>query len=158
MGKRAEDAYGLFMEGYTCAQSLFAAFADIFGFDRETALKTAAGLGGGIGRMREVCGVVTSASMIIGLMYGATEGSDRQSKAYTYEKVREFADKFKAIEGTIMCRELLGLTQPENDHTPEERTPEYYAKRPCPRITREAAEILEEMIAEYNLRQDDSHR
>lgn len=149
MGNRAEKAYGYFMEGYTCAQSLFAAFADIFGFDKDTALKTAAGLGGGVGRMREVCGVVTSASMIIGLMYGATEGADKEAKAFTYEKVRQFADRFKAIEGTIMCRELLGLDKAEESHIPQERTAEYYATRPCPRITREAGIILEEMVEEY---------
>lgn len=150
MGERAEKAHGYFMEGFTCAQSLFTAFADIFGFDKETALKVSAGLGGGIGRMRETCGVVTSASMILGLMYGATEGEDSKSKAYTYEKVREFADRFKALEGTIVCRELLGLDENiKEGHIPEERTAEYYAKRPCPRITREAAEILEDMINEY---------
>ena len=149
MGERADRAYNYFMEGFTCAQSLFTAFADIFGIEKETALKLSAGLGGGVGRMREVCGVVTSASMIIGMMYGATEGSDRDSKAFTYEKVREFADSFKAIEGTIMCRELLGLDKAEESHIPQERTAEYYASRPCPRITREAGEILEKMVEEY---------
>ncbi|MGN1118405.1 MAG: C-GCAxxG-C-C family protein [Acutalibacteraceae bacterium] len=157
MGDRAERACSFFMEGYTCAQSLFTAFADIFGFDKETALKVSAGLGGGVGRMREVCGVVTSASMILGLMYGATDGADRASKAYTYEKVREFAEKFKAIEGTIICRELLGLKKAEESHIPEERTKEYYASRPCPRITREAAEILEKMIEEYFASQDENN-
>lgn len=149
MSERADRAYNYFMEGFTCAQSLFASFADIFGFDEETALRLSAGLGGGVGRMREVCGVVTSASLILGMMYGATEGSDKESKAFTYEKVREFADKFKAIEGTILCRELLGLEKAEESHIPQERTPQYYASRPCPRITREAAEILEEMVEEY---------
>ncbi len=149
MGKRADEAYGLFMQGYTCSQSLFAAFADIFGFDRETALRTAAGLGGGIGRMREVCGVVTAASLVIGLMYGATDGSDKNSKAFTYEKVREFAERFRKEKGTISCRELLGLDKAEESHIPEERTAEYYAVRPCPEITRTAALILEDMVAEY---------
>lgn len=146
MGKRADNAYELFMEGYTCSQSLFASFADIFGFDRDTALRTAAGLGGGVGRMREVCGVITSASLILGLKYGATDGCDKESKALTYEKVREFSEKFKEKEGTIICRELLGLDKPEESHIPEERTAEYYENRPCPRLTREAAEILEEML------------
>lgn len=150
MGKRADNAYNLFMEGYTCSQSLFASFADIFGIEKETALKTAAGLGGGVGRMREVCGVVTSASLIIGLMYGATEGSDKESKALTYEKVREFADKFKEKENTIICRELLGLDKAEESYIPEERTKEYYDNRPCPRLTKEAALILEEMIENRN--------
>lgn len=149
MSERADRAYNYFMEGFTCAQSLFVSFADIFSFDEETALKLSAGLGGGVGRMREVCGVVTSASLILGMMYGATKGDDKESKAYTYEKVREFSDKFKAIEGTILCRELLGLDEAEESHIPQERTPEYYASRPCPRITREAAEILEEMVNEY---------
>ena len=95
MGKRADKAYKLFMEGFTCSQSVFAAFSDLFGIDEKTALRASAGLGGGVGRMREICGVVTSASLVLGLMYGATEGEDSQSKAYTYEKVREFSARMK---------------------------------------------------------------
>lgn len=149
MGKRADRAYSLFMEGFTCSQAVFASFSDIFGIDEKTALRTAAGLGGGVGRMREVCGVVTSASLIIGLMYGATDGEDSASKAHTYEKVRGFAEKMREKEGTVICRELLGLEKAEDSFVPGERTKEYYESRPCPRLTREAAEILEEMIEEW---------
>lgn len=144
--ERIRTAAELFSQGFACSQSVFAAFSDIFGIDRETALKISAGLGGGVGRMREVCGVVTSASMVLGLAYGATDGSDKKSKAETYLKVRQFADRLKEKEGTIICRELLGLGKAEKSHVPQERTPKYYSERPCKRLTEEAAEILCDML------------
>ena len=147
---KGETAKNLFEEGYNCSQAVVGAFCDELNIDRDTAYKLASSFGGGMGRMREVCGVVTSASLIIGLMYGATEGSDKESKALTYEKVREFADKFKEKENTIICRELLGIDKAEESHIPEERTKEYYDSRPCPRLTKEAALILEEMIENRN--------
>lgn len=144
--ERISLAEDLFSQGFACSQSVFAAFSDMFGIDRDTALKISAGLGGGVGRMREVCGVVTSASMVLGLTYGATDGTDRESKANTYAKVREFADKLREKEGTIICRELLGLDKAEESHIPRERTKQYYAERPCKRLTAEAAEILCDML------------
>lgn len=141
-------AQEFFSQGFACSQSVFAAFADMFGIDRDTALRISAGLGGGVGRMREVCGVVTAASMVLGLKYGTSDGSDKNAKAETYAKVREFADKFKEKEDTVVCRELLGLVKAENSHVPQERTKEYYAERPCMRLVKEGTEILCDMLAQ----------
>lgn len=136
----------LFSQGFACSQSVFAAFSDMFGIDRETALKISSGLGGGVGRMREVCGVVTAASMVLGMKYGTADGANKEAKAETYAKVREFADKFREKEDTIICRELLGLLKEEKSHIPQERTKAYYSQRPCLRLVKEATEILCEML------------
>lgn len=144
--ERIDAAQELFSQGFACSQSVFAAFSDIYGMDKDIALKLSAGLGGGVGRMREVCGVVTGAALVLGLEYGTSDGQDSKAKAETYAKVREFADKFKLKEDTVICRELLGLLEAEKSHVPQERTKEYYADRPCMRLVKEGAEILCDML------------
>lgn len=139
----AED---LFTQGFACSQAVFAAFSDMFGIDMDTALKISSGLGGGVGRMREVCGVVTAASMVLGMKYGTSDSADKKAKAETYSKVREFADKFKEKEDTVICRELLGLLKAEKSYVPAERTKEYYAERPCLRLVKVGVEILCDML------------
>lgn len=142
-------AVELFKEGYNCSQSVFTAFAHRFGIDEETALRISAGLGGGIGRMREVCGAVSGAAMVIGSIASATEGKDDENKQKNYELVREFAERFKDENGSIICRELLGLdVKMEESTKPESRTAEYYKKRPCVELVECAAVILEELIKE----------
>jgi C_GCAxxG_C_C family probable redox protein len=144
-----DTAVELFKDGYNCSQSVFTAFAYRFGIDEETALKISAGLGGGIGRMREVCGAVSGAAMVIGSICAATEGKDSETKQKNYELVREFAERFAKINGSVICRELLGLdVKMESSAQPESRTAEYYKKRPCVELVECAAEILEELIAE----------
>ncbi len=144
-----EKAGELFLKGYNCSQSVFTAFAYRFGIDEETALKLTAGLGGGVGRLREVCGAVSGAAMVIGSICSATEGDDEKSKKRNYELVREFADRFTAIHGSVVCRELLKLgVKAEASATPEGRTAEYYKKRPCLKIVEDAAEILMQIIEE----------
>ena len=144
-----ERAVELFHEGYNCAQSVFTAFSYRFGIDEETAKKISAGLGGGVGRMREVCGAVSGAAMVIGSVCSATEGKDSDSKQKNYELVREFADRFIKRNGSIVCRELLGLdVKMENTAKPDSRTAEYYKKRPCVELVGDAAEILAEIINE----------
>lgn len=144
-----ERAVELFHEGYNCAQSVFTAFSYRFGIDEETAKKISAGLGGGVGRMREVCGAVSGAAMVIGSVCSATEGKDSDSKQKNYELVREFADRFIKRNGSIVCRELLGLdVKMENTAKPDSRTAEYYKKRPCDELVGDAAEILAEIIKE----------
>lgn len=144
-----ERAVELFHEGYNCAQSVFTAFSYRFGIDEETAKKISAGLGGGVGRMREVCGAVSGAAMVIGSVCSATEGKDSDSKQKNYELVREFADRFIKRNGSIVCRELLGLdVKMENTAKPDSRTAEYYKKRPCVELVGDAAEILAEIIKE----------
>ena len=132
------------MSGYNCSQSVFAAFCDVIGLDEQTALKVSLGLGGGIGRMREVCGTISAGSMILGAVYGGEKSLDKKT---AYEKTREFAEKFKEIHSSVICRELLALTvKMEPSAKPDERNAEYYAKRPCARLVVDACEILEAML------------
>lgn len=148
---RVDKAAELFLEGFNCSQSVFAAFCDRFGMDEETAKRVSAGLGGGVGRMREVCGAVSGAAMVLGSIASATEGDDKESKAKNYELVREFAERFKQRHGgTVICREMLKLNVPmENSVMPESRTAEYYKNRPCLKAVEDAADILTQMIKEY---------
>ena len=144
-----ERAVELFKEGFNCSQSVFTAFAYRFGIDEDTAKKISAGLGGGLGRMREVCGAVSGAAMVIGSICSAVDGKDSDSKQKNYELVREFADRFTKKNGSIICRELLGLdVKMENTAAPDKRTAEYYKKRPCVELVADAAEILSELIKE----------
>ena len=144
-----ERAIELFEEGFNCSQSVFMAYAHRFDIDEDTAKKISAGLGGGIGRMREVCGAVSGAAMVIGSICSATDGKDNENKQKNYELVREFADRFTKRNGSIICRELLGLdVKMEKSAKPENRTAEYYKKRPCVELVGDAVEILAELIEE----------
>ena len=158
METRVEKAQRLFKEGYNCAQAVFAAYSDIYGVDTQTALRIAASFGGGMGRMREVCGALSGAFMNAGLENGAVEGSDDQGKKANYDLVNVIANEFKKVNGTIICRELLGLDNKEKsnctgksvekkiDTTPEPRTEEYYKKRPCEEMVSLCANIIEDVI------------
>lgn len=144
-----ERAAELFLQGYNCSQSVFTAFCHRFGMDEKTALKVSAGLGGGVGRMREICGAVSGAAMVIGSICAATDGNDSESKKRNYELVREFADRFTAIHGSVVCRDLLNLgVKTESTAQPEDRTADYYKKRPCLKFVEDAAEILMQLIEE----------
>lgn len=151
MTDRVEKARELFLSGFSCAQSMFIAFSDIFSMTDDNARRLAAGLGGGIGRMRETCGVITSGSLILSLVYGPTQGEDRDSKAKTYEKVRELMERMKELEGTVCCRELLGLDEAEESCVPQERTQQYYEDRPCERLVVECATVLCQMLREEGI-------
>ena len=142
MESRVERAQELFRSGYNCAQSVFAAYADLFGMDRETALKISCPMGAGIGRMREVCGTVCAMSMLSGFVYGNTDPEDEEAKKRAYEIVRRMAQEFQEENGTLLCRELLGISGMEESAAPSVRTPEYYATRPCLKIIGCAAPIL----------------
>jgi C_GCAxxG_C_C family probable redox protein len=100
-------AFSRFADGFNCSQAVFSAFADDFGLDEDTALKVASGFGGGMGRMAETCGAITGAMMVLGLKFGSAS-PDWKTKELVYEKVREFADCFKARNGSLLCRDLLG--------------------------------------------------
>lgn len=142
-----DRALELFMEGFNCSQSVFTAFAHRFGIDEDTAKRISAGLGGGVGRQREVCGAVSGAAMVIGSLKAAVTGDDSENKTKNYELVREFCDSFRERHGdTIICREMLEIAEKNESATPDERTQAYYANRPCARAVYDAAEILEEMI------------
>lgn len=126
------------MEGCNCAQAVFAAFADELGLDAEKAKLIACGLGGGVGRMREVCGAVSAAALVLGMRLGP-------DKLKAYPAIQEFCAKFKAEAGSIVCRELLAETGATQGGTPEARTGAYYAKRPCAELVALAARLLERM-------------
>ena len=147
MSSRVEKAVELFKSGFNCSQAVFAAFAGEFGMDEETALRVSAGLGGGVGRSREVCGAVCGASMLVGFRHGATQGSDAESKMKCYEVVQEFIAEFKKEYPSIVCRELLSLGEGNfTDPTPEARTTQYYKKRPCVQIVEDAARAVEKVL------------
>lgn len=149
--KNKDKAAELFLQGYNCSQSVFVAFSHRFGIDEKTAKKISAGLGGGVGRQREVCGAVSAAAMVIGSICCGTDGNDSDGKEKNYELVREFSDRFKEKHsGTIICRELLELAADKKESAkPDSRTAEYYKNRPCLKIVEDAAEILSEMIEKY---------
>ncbi|MBR5541749.1 MAG: C_GCAxxG_C_C family protein [Bacteroides sp.] len=140
--ERIEKAVALFKEGFNCSQAVVAAFADQYGFTTEQALRMSASFGGGIGRMRETCGAACGLFMLAGLETGATEGSNQAGKAANYALVQELAEIFKQRNGALKCADLLGLSKKEPVvSTPEARTNQYYAKRPCVKMVEEAARI-----------------
>lgn len=146
MVSRVERAVATFEAGYTCAQSVFVTYADLFGMDRETALKLSSPMGGGIGRMREVCGAVSAMALLAGLKEGNTDPSNEKGKENIYLLTRKMAEKFKERHETIICRELLGIEGMEESAKPSERTPQYYEERPCLKVIATAARIVEEML------------
>jgi len=142
----AQKAMALFKEGYNCSQSVVLAFEDVHHMDRETAAKLASSFGGGLGRMREVCGAVSGMAMVAGLLWGYDSPTDYEGKTEHYAKIQELATKFTEVNGSIVCKELLGLEQKEGSHVPEKRTEEYYKKRPCGELVGIAAALLEEYL------------
>ena len=145
---RIEKAYALFMKGYNCAQSVTAAFADLYGLTEEQALLASASFGGGMGRMRLTCGTVTGMFLLAGLESGTTNPDDRELKERNYAMVRELAERFKAENGSIVCSELLQMGNKTESAMPSERTAAYYKKRPCPELVRCAARIYAQMLEE----------
>lgn len=147
MKSRVEIAEKLFMEGYNCSQSVFAAFSDLYEMDQDTALKLSTSFGGGLGRMREVCGAVSGMGMIAGLETGTSKKMDDEGKKYNYEVVQKLANEFKEISGSIICRELLGLEKEDaKDATPQQRNQSYYNTRPCVQLVKDAADIVEQAL------------
>ena len=151
--ERGERARAFFQEGYNCCQAVLLAFADILesnGLAGEELLKTVgAGFGGGFGRMREVCGAFSGCTVMAGFIRPATTPGMEERKA-NYALVQELAEGFRERNGgSIICGELLGLREhrPEGP-APSERTPEYYKKRPCPEIVRNAATLVAEKMKE----------
>ena len=145
----AQKAMNLFKEGYNCSQSVFLAFKDLYGIDRHTALKLSSSFGGGMGRLREVCGSVSGMFLTAGILYGYDSPKDRSSKTDHYKRIQELARSFEELNGSIVCRELLGLDQKKESYVPEERTKDYYRKRPCEQIVGCAAYIMEEYIRNH---------
>lgn len=140
---RAQRATDLFKQGYNCSQAVFAACADIYGVtDESLALRLSASFGGGMGRMRMVCGAASGMFMLAGLQNGSSTPHDNQGKMANYAFVQQLAGEFKARYGSLICAELLGLAPKPQDPKPEERTPQYYEKRPCSEMVAEAVRVF----------------
>ena len=148
MTDHAALARQLFLEGYNCAQSVACAFCDVTGLEMDAAARMASSFGGGLGRLREVCGTVSGAALVLGMVKGYADPRDYEAKKAHYVLVQEFARRFKEQSGSIICRELLRGVETSPGGVPEERTAEYYRKRPCPELAYRAAGILEEMLSE----------
>ena len=145
LDERVERAVENFMAGYGCCQSVVAAFADLYGLDDTLAKKIAAGFGGGVGRMRMMCGAVSGIVMLVGLDCGQTEGSDREGKSACYKVVQDLLAKSKEENGSIICAEILGLKGHEkaaSSYVASARTAEYYKTRPCAAKVESAARIF----------------
>lgn len=145
---RIQRAVELFKSGYNCSQSVVAAFADLYGFTEEQALKMSASFGGGIGRMRQTCGAACGMFLLAGLDTGAVDAEDRAGKSHNYEVVQQLAEKFKAENGSLICAELLGLSTntAHRDTQAEPRTDLYYKKRPCVEMVETAARIFADYL------------
>ena len=147
--ERVQRAVDNFMAGYGCCQSVVAAFADLYGLDDSLAKKVAAGFGGGVGRLRMMCGAVSGIVMLVGLDCGQTEGSDREGKSACYKVVQELLEKSKADNGSLICAEILGLEgyeKAQNSYVASARTTEYYKTRPCAAKVESAARIFAEYL------------
>lgn len=139
---RTEQAVANFKAGYNCAQSVVMAYADLYKVDAETLLKVSAPLGGGMGRLREVCGAVSGMFLILGLEHPATNPNDKTTKTTCYEAVQRTGIAFKEKMGSYICADLLKIGRAPQNPTPDDRNAAYYAKRPCAYCVAQAATIL----------------
>lgn len=146
MGIYSKKACQNFKDGYNCAQSLLLAFSDITGFDKNTSLKLSSSFGGGMGRLREMCGAVSSMLMIAGILEGYTTPNNDDIKEKHYTLVQELANEFKSQAGSYICRDILNLPPGPDSPSPSKRTEEYYQERPCENCIKIAAEIIEHKL------------
>lgn len=147
--EKQEQAAQYFLDGYNCTQSVLLAYQEELDFDADTLLKMGASFGGGMGRLRQVCGTVSGIFMVLGFLYGYTDPKDMEGKTKQYERVQALAERFEQRNGSIVCREILGLRQKKDAPAPSERTAEYYKKRPCAKMVYDAVEILETFRKEW---------
>jgi len=144
----SKKAMDLFKEGCNCAQAVFLAFEDKYNIDHKTALMLSSSFGGGMGRLREVCGAVSGMFMVAGVLYGYDDVKDYEAKKAHYERIQFLAKEFESRNGSIVCRQLLGLSEGKDAPAPEQRTDAYYKKRPCAELVGIAAAIMEQYIME----------
>ena len=143
-------AVELFVGGYNCAQAVAVAFSDVTGLDEKFSAKMVSGFGGGMGRLREVCGAVSGMFFVLSCLYGYEVHEDNHKKQL-YHQVQELADQFRERCGSIICREIL--KNPPSDPNPSPRTEEYYKTRPCALMVKTAADLMDEFIAAHPLEQ-----
>ena len=141
------QAAQLFLDGYNCAQAITVAFSDVTGLDKDFSALMASSFGGGIGRLREVCGAVSGMVMVAGILYGYDANSEESAKKEHYTLVQALANRFKDEVGSIVCREIL--KNPPSDPNPTPRTAEFYKQRPCTRMVMTAARNLDDYIREH---------
>ena len=149
---RVQRAVDNFMQGYGCCQSVVAAFADLYNLDDTMAKRIAAGFGGGVGRMRMMCGAVSGIVILAGLDRGQIDGADREGKSMCYKVVQKLLDEFKVQNGSVVCAELLGLKgheKAQSSYVASPRTAEYYKTRPCAAKVESAARIFAEYLMNY---------
>mgnify|MGYP000943472450 CR=1 FL=1 len=151
---RIEKAEGLFKEGYNCAQAVLIAFSDVTGLEKDFAARLSSPFGGGMGRMREVCGAVSGMFMVLGAVEGYDDPADQGAKKQVYATVQKLAAAFREENGSIICSELLGVQKNGDDPSPDFRTKEFYGKRPCVELVKSAAGIVERYL-EGNARHAD---
>lgn len=148
---KGEIAKNNFLSGYNCSQAVILAFCEDFGLDKKTALMLSSPFGGGMGRLREVCGTVSGMFMILGLAKGYSDPGSKETKSLLYKDAQMLAENFKKDNGSIICRELLGLRIKGKDNPiPSDRTDEYYKVRPCPELCEYAANLLEDFLKNNN--------
>ena len=145
----AERAVSLFTQGYNCAQSVFVAFSDVTGMEEALAARLSSPFGGGMGRLREVCGTCSAMFMAAGILYGEGTQSDHTVKTEHYKRIQYLAEEFRKRHETIVCRDLLKGLAVTSTPTPEIRTEQYYKVRPCVKFVRTAAEILDRYLEEH---------
>ena len=148
MTDHAGLARQLFLQGYNCSQAVVCAFCDVTGLEMDAAARMASSFGGGLSRLREVCGTVSGAALVLGIVKGYSDPRDYAAKKAHYALVQDFARRFREQNGAIVCRDLLRGVDVTAGGAPEQRTEEYYKKRPCPELAWKAAKILEEMLTE----------
>ena len=155
--RRVSLAVDYFMEGFGCCQSVVLAFSDLYGLDAQLAKRVSAGFGGGVGRLRMMCGAVSALVILSGLDSGQTEGSDRAGKSTCYKLVQDLLSRSKEANGSLTCAELLGLKGPApvGDYVASERTKEYYKTRPCAAKVESAARIFAEYLHEKKYEKND---
>ena len=147
----ADKAHSLFLSGYNCTQSVVGAFEEVTGLPKELAMRLASPFGGGMGRLREVCGTFSGMVLVLGCLTGYDRAGDYDSKKELYARVQELEKRFREKNNTIICRELLGLSGTKFSSVPEKRTDEYYKKRPCPDLAAFAADILSDYLNEIGI-------
>lgn len=144
--RREEKAAELFKKGYNCAQAVAAAFCEETGLSEEQTAKLVSGFGGGMGRMREVCGAVSGMVFVLSALEGYSDPNEKDGKRDLYATIQRLADKFKEKEGSLICRDLLKGTGADASPTPDERNAEYYKTRGCVGCVECAAGILDEYL------------
>lgn len=147
VNERGKRALALFDEGYNCAQAVFCAFDDLMGIDRGTALKLSSSMGGGMGRLREVCGAVSGMFLVAGALYGCSDLKNAKEKSDHYKRIRTLANRFCELHPSIVCRDILGANAQKGGE-PAVRDEKYKHERPCYGCVEDAARILAAMIAE----------